>query len=424
MVSGLMTSRRFAPLFWCQFFSAFNDNLLKNALVFLILFGIGGENSESLITLAGAVFIVPFFMLSALGGEIADRFDKATVAQWLKLAEIAVAALAVGGFYRRSPEILFASLFGFGVISALFGPIKYGILPDHLKRAELPAGNALVEGATFIAILAGTIVGGLTAKGDDALAVSALVMAFALLCWGSARLIPQTGRAAPGLRVNPNVAASTFALLRAMRAEPRLWWGGLVVSWFWLVGAVVLSLLPPLVKTTLGGREEVVTLYLAVFSVAVAAGSALASRIANGRIVLRPIVVAAVLMGAFSLDLGVANLGDAAAPATRGIADATGSAHGLRLIVDFAGLAAAGGLFIVPAFSAVQAWAGADRRARTIAAVNVLNAAFMTAAGLAVALMQKAGVGVPALFVLMGAANLVAALAIARTMPSPQERAA
>src|SRR5919199_3349183 len=160
MASSLMTTRRFAPLFWCQFFSAFNDNFLKNALVFLILFKIGGENAEALITLAAAVFIAPFFFLSGLGGQLADRFDKSIVAQRLKLAEIAVAGLAVIGFAFHAVPVLFAALFLFGVIAALFGPIKYGILPDHLKREELPAGNALVEGATFLAILLGTIAAG------------------------------------------------------------------------------------------------------------------------------------------------------------------------------------------------------------------------------------------------------------------------
>src|SRR5664280_2529302 len=165
MPPPLMLSRRFAPLFWCQFFAAFNDNFLKTALVFLILFGSGGAGGEALITTASAIFIAPYFFLSALGGELADRYDKARVAQWLKFFEIFVAALAVLGFALQSVPILFGVLACFGVIAALFGPIKYGILPDHLRRAELPTGNALVEGATFVAILTGTIVGGVAARG-------------------------------------------------------------------------------------------------------------------------------------------------------------------------------------------------------------------------------------------------------------------
>src|SRR5215211_4767744 len=215
MSTSLMTTRRFAPLFWCQFFSAFNDNFLKNALVFLILFKIGGENAEALITLAAAVFIAPFFFLSGLGGQLADRFDKSTVAQRLKLTEIGVAGLAVIGFALHSVPVLFAALFLFGVIAALFGPIKYGILPDHLARAELPAGNALVEAATFLAILMGTVAGGLAVRnGGDPASFGGLIIGFAVLCWAASLFIPRTGEAAPSLRVDPNILRSTGALLK------------------------------------------------------------------------------------------------------------------------------------------------------------------------------------------------------------------
>jgi acyl-[acyl-carrier-protein]-phospholipid O-acyltransferase / long-chain-fatty-acid--[acyl-carrier-protein] ligase len=423
MSSSLLTTRRFAPLFWCQFFSAFNDNFLKNSLVFLILFKMAGEDSEALITLAGAIFIFPFFILSAIGGEIADRYDKALVAQRLKFVEIGVAAIAVAGFWAHSVPILFTALFLFGVISALFGPIKYGILPDHLAESELPAGNALVEGATFIAILSGTIVGGLASKGGgDPASFAGMMMAFALMCWIAALYIPSTGQAAPNLVIDFNIARSTFVVLRDLHAQKRLWWGGLVVSWFWLVGAVVLSLLPPLVKNALGGSEEVVTAYLAVFSIAIAAGSGLASWLAAGRIVLIPTVFGGVLLGLFALDLGWTTWGMMATEHGRGVREVLGGGPGLHIAVDLAGLAVAGGLFIVPSFSAVQAWAGADSRARMVAAVNVLNAAFMTTAGIGVAVLQKYGVTLSTLFVAIGVANLVVAAVILRTMPTSPMR--
>lgn len=418
MPSPLMLSRRFAPLFWCQFFAAFNDNFLKTALVFLILFHSGAADAEALITIASAIFIAPYFFLSALGGELADRYDKARVAQWLKFIEIAVAAVAVLGYTLQSIQILFVALAGFGVIAALFGPIKYGILPDHLARAELPAGNALVEGATFIAILLGTIVGGIAARGGgDVAGFAVLVMGFAVACWVSALIIPPTGEGAPQLKVAINIAVSTAAMIRHLRADPRLWWGAMVTSWFWLVGIVVLSLLPPLIKTLIGGNEDTVTVYLALFSIAVGLGSGLAAKIARGRIVLKTTLVGAVLLAAFALDLGLATLGAGAAPASQAPGVVFSSLLGIRAGVDLAGLAIAGGLFIVPAFAAVQAWSGADYRARTVAAVNVLNAAFMTGATVVVALMQKFGVTVPVLFLLIGAATLVVAIAIWRTMP-------
>src|SRR6185436_15014270 len=196
---------------------AFNDNFLKNALVFLILFSptVSEGARPALITLTAAVFIGPFFFLSGLGGQMADRFDKSIVAGRVKLTEIAVSALGVIGFWLHSIPIMFVTLFLFGVIATLFGPIKYVILPDHLKPEELPAGNALVEGATFMAILLGTIVGGIAAKeGNHPAMFGALIMVFALLCWASSLFIPRTGQGAPDLRVDPNIARSTGSLLK------------------------------------------------------------------------------------------------------------------------------------------------------------------------------------------------------------------
>jgi acyl-[acyl-carrier-protein]-phospholipid O-acyltransferase/long-chain-fatty-acid--[acyl-carrier-protein] ligase len=414
-----MTTRRFAPLFWCQFFSAFGDNFLKTALVFLILFQIAGENSGALITLAGATLIVPFFFLSGLGGELADRYDKAFVAQRLKLFEIAVATLAVAGFAFHSITLLFIAVFLYGTIASLFGPIKYGILPDHLARAELPSGNALVEGGTFLAILLGTIVAGLAARdGGNPIHFAWLMIVSSIACWIASRFIPPTGEGAPQLAINRNIFVSTGALIKYVRAEPRLWWGAMVTSWFWLVGALVLSLLPPLVTFTIGGSEGVVTVFLTIFSVAVAIGSGLAAWLAHGRIILLPTLFGAVLLGVFGLDLGwtASTIVQSASPL--GIAAYFASPHSIHIGIDLAGLAIAGGLFIVPTFSAVQAWAGADHRARVVAAVNVLNAAFMVVGAIILAVLQKLGLSVSILFALIGVANLIVAVFIARTMPA------
>jgi len=419
MSTSLLKTRRFAPLFWCQFFSAFGDNFLKTALVFLILFHISGADSEVLITLAGATLIAPFFLLSGLGGELADRFDKAMVAQRLKLFEIAVAALAVAGFAFHSLILLFAAVFLYGTIAALFGPIKYGILPDHLARAELPSGNALVEGGTFLAILLGTIVAGLAAKdGGDPIHFAWLMMVSSVACWIASRFIPPTGEGAPHLSINANIFGSTGSLIRYVRGEPRLWWGALVTSWFWLVGALVMSLLPPLVTFRIGGSEGVVTVFLTIFSVAVAVGSALAAWLAAGRIILLPTLVGAVLLGLFLIDLGwTASAVDPAAHPF-GVAEFFARRYSIHIAIDLAGLAASGGLFIVPAFTAVQAWAGADHRARVVAAVNVLNAAFMVVGAIILAVLQKFGFGVSLLLALLGLANLAVAVMIGRTMPT------
>jgi acyl-[acyl-carrier-protein]-phospholipid O-acyltransferase/long-chain-fatty-acid--[acyl-carrier-protein] ligase len=417
MTSSLLATRRFAPLFWCQFFSAFNDNFLKTALVLLLLFRWAGPHSETLILLAPAALIFPFFVLSAIGGELADRFDKSVVASRLKVVEIAVAAIAIAGFLYDSPALLFAALFLVGVIAALFGPIKYGILPDHLAEAELPRGNALVEGATFIAILTGTIMAGFASKNGSPAAFAGLMMAFALAAWISALLIPRTGEAAPDLVIDFNIARSTWGLLRDLHGESRLWWGGLVVSWFWLVGVIVTTLLVPLVKNALGGDEQVINAYLAVFSIAVAVGSGLAAWLASGRIVLIPTAFGAVLLAVFAIDLGWLTAGMVAAQQGRGIAEVFSGGTGIHIAVDLAGLAIGGGLFIVPSFAAVQAWAGADRRARVVAAVNVLNALFMTVAALSVAALQAGGVTTSTILIGLGVLNLVAAVVILRTMP-------
>ncbi len=418
MSVSLMTTRRFAPLFWCQFFAAFGDNFLKTALVFVILFEVSGANSEVLISLAGATLIAPFFFLSGLGGELADRYDKALVAQRIKLTEIGAAVVAVAGFAFHSLSLLFCAVFLFGTLASLFGQIKYGILPDHLKRSELPSGNALIEGGTFLAILLGTIVAGLAANGNSSpIHFAWLMIVTALASWSSSLLIPKTAEAAPDLAINRNIFVSTGSLIKQVRADPRLWWGAIVASWFWLVGALVLSLLPPLVSFTIGGSEQVVTLFLTIFSVSVGIGSGLAAWLAAGRIVLLPTVVATVLLGLFALDLGwtASAIAPAASPLT--IAGYFASPHSIHIAVDLAGLAIAGGLFIVPVFTAVQVWAGTDRRARVVAAVNVLNAAFMVVGAVVLALLQKLGLGTPLLFALIGAANLAVAVAIGRTMP-------
>src|SRR5580704_4319104 len=200
MFTSLMTTRRFAPLFFCQFFAAFGDNFLKTALVFVILFQVSGADSAALITLAGATLIAPFFFLSGLGGELADRYDKALIAQRIKLVEIGAAIIAVAGFAFHSLIILFIAVFVFGTLASLFGPIKYGILPDHLKRTELTAANALIEGGTFLAILIGTITAGLAARADsNPIHFAWLMIVTSLGSWLCSLLIPRTGEGAPNL---------------------------------------------------------------------------------------------------------------------------------------------------------------------------------------------------------------------------------
>jgi acyl-[acyl-carrier-protein]-phospholipid O-acyltransferase / long-chain-fatty-acid--[acyl-carrier-protein] ligase len=420
MFRSLITSRRFAPLFFCQFFAAFGDNFLRAALLFLITYKIGNDNSGPLTQVAGAIFMAPYFFLSSLAGEIADRYDKGWVAQRIKFVEMGAALIAVAGFALHSLALLFLALFLFGSLGALFGPVKYGMLPDQLARDELPAGNALIEGGTFLAILIGTIAAGIAARGDSNPVHFAWVMILtAFIAWISARLIPRIGEGAPGLKINSNIVESTWSLIKELRSDPRLWWGGLVNSWFWLVGLVVLQLLNPLIKSDLGGTEDVSTVFLTIFSIAVAVGSALAAWLARGRIVLLPTLVGAVLIGLFAIDLGWTTSAFPHPATALGIGAFFAAPRGIHVAFDVAMLAVSGGLYAVPTFAAIQAWAHPDRRARVIGAVNIINAAFMVAGSVAFGALQKIiGLSLPMSFVVLGVATLIVAVIIGRTMPA------
>ncbi len=418
MFATLMSSKRFAPLFWCQFFSAFNDNFVRQMLAMLILFRLGEEGAGALITLAVGVFVAPSLALSALGGEIADSNDKALVARRLKFAEIFVQMIAAAGFATDSLALLYVALFGLGVIASLFGPIKYGILPDHLETRELPAGNALVEGATFLAILCGLILGGYAASHDrNVFNIVAQLMLVALACWGASRLIPATGAAAPDLKPNPNILASTSAMLRELKSHERLWVGGVAVSWFWMTGAVALSLAPVVVKTRIGGGIDVETAVSALFAIGIAIGSLLAAVIAHGRILLFPVPLAGLVMAGFLIDLGFATHGLPKATSEIGLGAFFSSGSGLHIAIDVMIIAAAGGLFVVPAFAAVQAWAGEDRRARVVAGVNILTSLLMVGGTLVCAALQAVGVSEPPLLIGLGALNIGAAWWLWRNLP-------
>jgi acyl-[acyl-carrier-protein]-phospholipid O-acyltransferase/long-chain-fatty-acid--[acyl-carrier-protein] ligase len=423
MFARLMSARRFAPLFWCQFLSAFNDNFVRQMLVMLILFRFGSEDAGSKVTLAVGIFILPSMLLSALGGQLADSHDKAFVARRLKFAEIFVQLIAAAGFYFSSLALLYLSLFGLGIIAALFGPIKYGVLPDHLKREELVAGNALVEGATFAAIICGLVAGGFAAaEGRAAWTIALQLAAVGLGCWIASLFIPPTGVGAPGLKVGANLFASTRDILRELKSDDRQWAGGAAVSWFWMVGAVTLSLVPVIVKSRIGGGIEVETAVNLFFAIGVAVGSLLAAILAHGRIWLAPAPFLLLVMAAFIVDLGLTSGALPQASGEIGLVDFFTRAVGLRILVDIVGLSVAAGLFVVPIFAAVQAWAGEDRRARVVGAVNTLNAFYMVAGSLATTVLLKlAGLSEPNVLTILGLANIAAALYVFRRLPKGLE---
>ena len=415
----LMRARRFAPLFWCQFLSAFNDNFVRQMLALLILFQFGGGDAGAKIQLAVALFVLPSIPLSAIGGEIADAHDKAAIARKLKFAEIFVQAIAAVGFVMSSLTLLYLALFGLGCIAALFGPIKYGILPDHLRKDELVSGNALVEGATFAAIICGLVFGGYAAAhGRSAVSVVLQLAVVALACYATSRWIPATGVGAPGLRINYNPFTATREILRELRANDRQWVGCLAVSWFWTVGALTLSLAPVIIKARIGGGIEVETAVNLLFAVGVAAGSLLAAQLSHGRIRLGGAPYMLLVMGALGIDLGLATHAMAPAQAEIGLGDFFTSFAGVRIALEILIYSGAAGLFVVPIFSAVQAWSSIDRRARVIGANNTLNSVFMVVGTLTTSILLKlTGMDESSALAWLGGLNLLAAIYVWRRLP-------
>lgn len=420
MFGQLMTARRFAPLFWCQFLSAFNDNFVRQMLAMLIVFRFSADGGGGKVLLATATFVLPSIVLSALGGELADSHDKALVARRLKFAEIFVQMIAAAGFVLDKPELLFVSLFGLGVISSLFGPIKYGILPDHLRKDELIAGNALVEGATFAAIICGLVVGGYAAEaGRSPISVVAQLVVVALACWLTSRWIPSTGVGAPGLRANPNIFASSWRILRELRSDDRSWVGAVAVSWFWMVGAITLSLAPAIVKSRIGGDIAISTWVNVFFAVGIALGSLLAAQLAHGKIRLAPAPFMLIAMGALAIDIGRFTHGLAPSATPMSAAAFFSSGPGLRFAIEIAAYSCAAGLFVVPIFSAVQAWSPEDRRARVIGAVNTLNSIYMVVGSLVTSqILALIGIDESTALAWLGVANLLAAAYFFARLPA------
>ena len=421
MFSQLMRARRFAPLFWCQFLSAFNDNFVRQMLAMLILFRFGAEDAGAKISLAVAVFVLPSIPLSAIGGEIADAHDKALVARRLKFAEIFVQMIAAAGFYFSSLPLLYLALFGLGCIAALFGPIKYGILPDHLKKEELISGNALVEGATFAAILGGLALGGYAVvEGRAPWTIVLQLMIVALACYATSRYIPATGIGAPHLKVDYNPWTATRKILREVRADDRQWVGAIAVSWFWTVGAIALSLIPVIVKSHNGGGIEVETAINLFFAAGIASGSLAAAALAHGRIQLAPAPFLLILMGALAIAMGLSSHALPRARARKsGLRNSSAAPRVCASPLEIFVFSFAAGMFVVPIFAAVQSWSSEDHRARVVGAVNTLNSLYMVAGSIATTLLLKfSGIDESTALVLLGVLNVLAAIYFFRRLPA------
>jgi acyl-[acyl-carrier-protein]-phospholipid O-acyltransferase/long-chain-fatty-acid--[acyl-carrier-protein] ligase len=406
----LLRSHRFGPLFVTQFLSAFNDNALKNALVLMLAYRpemAAGWSPGILIPLAGGLFILPFFLLSATAGELADALDKARLIRIIKASEIAVMLVAAAGVIYASPGTLLALLFVMGIEATFFGPLKYAILPDLLSRNDLLLGNALVEAGTFLAILLGTIAGMLIAGAHGARVVAALIVLIALLAWWCSRSIPPIAPSVTGARIGLNFIAATARLIAESRRERVRFRSILGISWFWLVGATYLSQFPSYVHFYLNSEEAVVTLFLTVFSVGVGVGSLTGNRILKGRISARIVPWAGLGIALFSILLWAGSpAGGVFTGALLSVGDFLRQPVHWLILVALLGIAVSGGVFALPLYALLQTAGDEHRRARAIGANNVVNAAAMVLSALVVIGLVAAGVSIPQLFLLTGILTL------------------
>ena len=418
---GLLSTRRFAPFFGTQFLGAFNDNLYKNALIVLLTFQAASWTTltpEVLTNLAAGIFILPFFLFSATAGQLADKYDKAKLARLVKLLEIVIMGVAWLGFSMHSLEVLLAALFLLGLHSTLFGPVKYAILPQQLREDELVGGNALVEAGTFVAILIGTLAGGLLAGAaghPSWVAYAGLVIAaLGYLC---SRGIPAAPAPVPGLVVSLNPLSETWRNIGFARENRTVFLSILGISWFWLYGALFLAQFPAYAKNVLGGSETSVTLLLAVFTIGIGLGSLLCERLSAGHVEIGLVPFGSIGLTLFGIDLAFASPALLPAGAPLPLAGLLGLHTTWRVLFDLFALGLFGGFFIVPLYALIQLRSAPEQRARIIAANNILNALFMVCGSLAAAGMLGNGISIPVLFGIAALCNAAVAIYIYSLVP-------
>ncbi|MGE5472492.1 MAG: MFS transporter [Bacteroidota bacterium] len=399
---GLLRTRRFAPFFGTQFLGAFNDNLFKNALVVLLTFHTAQWTTlapELLANLAAGIFILPFFLFSATAGQLADKYDKAKLARLVKVLEMLIMGVAAVGFALHSLAVLLGALFLLGLHSTLFGPVKYAILPQHLQADEMVGGNALVEAGTFVAILVGTLAGGMLAGAVERpawIAVGGFGVALAgYLC---SRGMPAAPAPAPELPINLSPLSETWHNIRFAREDRTVFLSIVAISWFWLYGALFLAQFPAYAKLVLGGNESMVTLLLATFTVGIGLGSLLCERLSGKHLELGLVPFGAIGLSLFGVDLCFASplgLPGIDAHSLTALLNLPAIWH---VLVDLVLLGTFGGFFIVPLYALVQLRSAPEHRARIIAANNILNALFMVIGALSAGALLGGGLSIPALF--------------------------
>jgi len=417
----LLSQRRFAPFFWTQFLGAGNDNIYKNALVIFVAFHaatLTSLDTNTLVNLAGAVFIAPFVLLSATAGQLADKLEKSRLIRWIKLFEIGIMAVGFAGFWRRDITLLFSALALLGLHSTLFGPVKYAILPQTLEPEELIGGNGLVEMGTFVAILIGTIVGGLVVaiEGSGPVLAGAVALAVAVAGYVASRFVPPLPAVDPGLAINWNPFSETWKNLRIAHGSQVVWQSMLGISWFWFYGAVFLAQFAGFARDTLGGNEHVVTLLLALFSVGIGIGSLLCERLSGRRVELGLVPFGSIGLTLFAVDLWLASR-NLHASGLAGLDVFLASPAHWRVAADLVLIGLFGGFFIVPLYALIQERSPPSHRSRIIAANNILNAIFLVVSALIAIALLAAGLSIPELFLVTALMNAAVAIYIFRLVP-------
>ncbi len=407
----LLSERRFGPLFWTQFLGALNDNLFKTAFIFLITYGVLAESRDAALwtPMLNGLLILPFFLFSATAGQLADKLEKARLIRWIKLWEVAVMGVAAVGFLTNNAWLLAGTLFLMGTQSAFFGPVKYAILPQALGKDSLVSGNALIGTATFLAILLGSMGGGLLIETGFASAMTAgLVLVIASVGFLVSRRIPDAPASDPGLRFDWNPMRQAVRVCGYAAADPSVWRATLGVSWFWFFGATLLTLFPTYGKNVLHVNEQVVTFFLMVFCVGIGLGALLCGRIARHRVELGLVPAGAAGLSLFVLDLFFASLAYEPTAALAGLGGFLSSAGSVRIVADLLGLAVCGGAYIVPLNALIQACAPATKRSRIVSANGILSALFMVvSAGMT---LLFASIGIPSVFTYLVLALMNAAV--------------
>ena len=411
---NLMRSRRFAPLFYTQFLGAFNDNVFRFALIIFVTFTVAertGMDTRMLVVLTGGIFILPFFLFSALAGQIADRYEKSRLIRRIKTAEVVVMGFGAIGFWLEDLFVLLTVLFFMGTQSTFFGPLKYGILPQHLEESELTGGNGLIQMGTYIAILVGGMTGGMLASVDEIGPgiVVGCVIALAVLGRISAGFIPLASPSAADMLIDFNPARSTWRIVADAAADRAVFTIILLISGFWFVGATYLSVVPTFGKELLHANEQAVTLLNAAFTIGIATGSLLCERFSRSRIELGLVPLAALGLSVASFDVFIAGIPQAPAET---LTFTTFFSHGpaLRAFIDLTLVGTFGALYIVPLYAAMQARVAGQYCSRMLAALNITNALFMVVSALFTMGLYRVGVTIPGVFLIVGIMNILAML--------------